>query len=560
MNIDVSAAIFRYRCGIRLMVLTALIALIALTALTSFAAGVRAVTLPVPQNIANGATVLLQCGVIYQGTLALNRKTGVTVKTSGDCGKAGISPRRAVSGWIRQSGNIYSAPVDFIPVQVTIGSDLLGAAHWPNQGWATSTARLPAGVLAGATLVTLVNQSVIRTRTLAGNLFSAAGPFYVEGKLWMLDIPGEWAVRKGRLYVWAPDGRSPEGRAWAAPDANGIDADDSTGIVIDGVTIFSASDGISAHGASRLTVRNTTIIDSYRDGIWASGSDGLQVQGSSILNARRNGIDGWYGINGAVITASRVSNTGMVGMPSASDAAIMFGAGANNRIEQVRISNSAYHGINIMQNRHTSLRASVIETACVRLTDCGAIYTSARDRQPLDQLIESNTVRNTRGREAIGIYLDDYANGVTVRANTLVNNERALVIHDGYNNVISGNTFASSAVLHIGLSQSAGRIHHVRITGNTFQSAGGEQTFNLEGANYRRFATYDDNIYISHPWAVFSRAWDGRSAAIDTSYQGWKRLMQQDKHSIAIDAVSHAAPAAVAAQTSAATGAAAVPR
>lgn len=535
MNMDVSAAMLRYRCGTGLL---------ALTALSVLPASAPAATVPVPRNIANGATVLLQCGVIYEGTLALRGKSGVTIKTTGDCGKASISPRRAITGWTRHSGNVYSAPIGFDPVQVTIGTGMLAVAHWPNQGWATGTARMPTGALAGATLVALVNQSVIKSRTLTGKRFTVDTPFYVEGKLWMLDTPGEWAVRNGRLYAWAPDGRSPEGRAWAAPDANGIDADGSTGIVIDDVAIFSATDGISAHVASRLTVRNTTITDSYRDGIWASGSDGLQVHGSSVTNARRNGIDGWYGITGAVITHTSISNTGMVGMPSASDAAIMFGAGANNRIEHVQVGNSAYHGINIMANRHTVLRASVIDAACVRLTDCGAIYTSARDRQPLHQRIEGNTVRNTRGREAIGIYLDDHANGVTVSGNTLVNNERGLVIHNGFNNIVSGNTFASSAVLHIGLSQSAGTIHHVRITGNTFQSAGGEQTFNLEGPGYRQFATYDANTYIGNRWGIFGHLWDGRSAAIATTYQGWKRLMQQDSRSIAIDAVSHAAPAA----------------
>lgn len=535
MSMDASAAILRYRCGAGLL---------ALTALSVVPTSAPTATLPVPANIANGATVLLQCGIIYEGTLALNGKTGVIIRTAGDCGKAGISPRRAISGWTRKTGSIYSAPIDFDPVQVTIGTDMLAAAHWPNQGWATGTARMPAGALAGATLVGLVNQSVIKRRPITGKRFTVDTPFYVEGKLWMLDTPGEWAVHKGRLYAWAPDGRSPEGRTWATPDANGIDADGSTGIVIDGVAIFSATDGISAHGASGLTVRNTTITDSYRDGIWASGSDGLQVHGSSVTNARRNGIDGWYGITGAVIAHTSISNTGMVGMPSGSDAGILFGAGANNRIENVRVSNSAYHGINIMANLHTVLRASVIDTACVRLTDCGAIYTSARDRQPLDQRIEGNTVRNTRDSGAIGIYLDDHANGVTVRGNTLVNNERGLVIHNGFNNVVSGNTFASSAVLHIGLSQSAGAIHHVRITGNTFQSANGEQTFNLEGPGYRNFATYDANTYISNRWGVFGHVWDGRSAAIATSYQEWKRLMQQDSHSIAIDAVSHAAPVA----------------
>jgi hypothetical protein len=75
-------------------------------------------TVPVPTNIANGTTVSLQCGTTYQGTLQLNGKSKVTVRTVGGCGKASITPGRAITGWTKYHGNIYVAPVDFVPVQV----------------------------------------------------------------------------------------------------------------------------------------------------------------------------------------------------------------------------------------------------------------------------------------------------------------------------------------------------------------------------------------------------------------------------------------------------------
>jgi parallel beta-helix repeat protein len=488
--------------------------------------------LPVPRDIVDGATVLLECGTEYQGTLDLRGKTGVTVKTAGQCGKARISPRRPVTGWSRVAGSIYAAPIAFTPVQVAVGTNMLSVAHWPNLPWTTSTAGMPAGDLAGATLVVLENQSVIQSRLLDGNRIRTKRPFYVEGKRWMLDSPGEWAVEHGRLYAWAPDGRSPEGRAWAAAAANGIDADGSAGVVIDGVAIFMAADGISANRATRLTVLHTDIEHSYRDGIWASGSRGLRVHGSTVAHARRNGIDGWYAITGAVVTDTSISDTGMSGMPSASDGAIMFGAGADNRIDNVRVERAAYHGMNVMHNRNTSVRNSTVDSACMRLTDCGAIYTAARDGQPLNLHIEGNTVRNTKGRDTIGIYLDDSANGVTVSRNVVLNNQRGLVVHDGFDTIVSENDFSASAVLHIGLSQGAGRIHDVHITHNTFRSTHGEQTFNLEGeTDFRRFATYDYNTYISSDPAVFGHTWDGRTAGVATSYSGWKALMQQDVHS-----------------------------
>jgi parallel beta-helix repeat protein len=499
--------------------------------------------LPIPANVASGATVGLQCGAVYQGTLELNGKSDVTVKTVGNCGKARISPGRAVTGWVRYSGSIFSAPISFTPQQVSIGGNTVSAAHWPNRPWATSTAGMPSGQLSGATLVVLVNQSVIQSRILTGNSVGTGKRFYVEGKLWMLDSPGEWAVQDGRLYLWAPDGQSPEGRAWAAPNSNGINADRSRGITVDGVSIFAANDGISANESSGLKVLNTDIDNSARDGIWASGSRGLQVSGSKVSNARRNGIDGWYSITGAAISNSSISNTGMVGMPSASDAGIMFGDGSDNRIENVRVVNSAYHGISVLHNRFTFVLNSVVDMACARLNDCAAVYTSARDEQPLNLLIEGNTVTNSRGAEAIGIYLDDHANGVTVKQNMVANNTRGLVVHNGFNNVITNNTFASSGVTHVGFSQDVGNVRNNRVTDNTFKSTNGEQTFNLEaGANFRNFATYDYNTYRSNNLNVFGHTWDGRSAGLTHSYQGWKKQIGQDAHSVTIDVLADAPP------------------
>ncbi len=497
--------------------------------------------LPLPRHIANGSTVQLRCGATYHGTLELSGKRNVTVATTGKCGKARISPGRAIGGWTRHAGNIYVAPLSFRPVQVAVGGDPVSAAHWPNRAWATDSAAVPDRDLAGATLVVLANQSVVRASTLATGSVSTAQPFYVEGKLWMLDSPAEWAWHLGRLYLWTPDGRSPAGRTWAAPDRNGINADQSHGIVIDGVAIFSATDGISADGATNLTVRDTHISNSYRDGIWASGSRGLRVQDSHVANARRNGIDGWYWITGARISGTTVINTGMAGMPSASDAGILLGAGADNRIDNVRVTNSAYHGINMLQSRASSVRHSVIERACARLTDCGALYASARDRQPLGLLIEGNTVTHTSGPDVIGIYLDDHANGVTIRRNTIRHNQRGLVVHNGFNIAITLNTFAASAVLHVGLKQDAGRIRQIRITHNTFTSTGGEHTFNLEAGadpagNYLQFATYDHNTYISNNWQVFGHVWHAGAPAMATSYAQWKRQIQQDVHSVQQDA------------------------
>jgi parallel beta-helix repeat protein len=498
------------------------------------AASVPATVLPIPTNIASGTIVSLKCGQTYHGTLELNQKSNITVLTVGTCGKASITPGRAVSGWSKYKGNVYSASIGFMPVQVSISGKPVDAAHWPNRPkmWADSGSKIPSKDLDGATLVYLENQSVVKTQAVTSDSVDTSKPFYVEGSLWMLDSPGEWAVSNGRLYIWAPDGQSPEGRVWAAPNSNGINADKSSNITIDSVKIFSAADGISANMSTNLSVLNSDIINSARDGIWASGSRGLTVDQTTVSNSRRNGINGWYSVAGAVITNSTVSNTGMVGKPSPSDAGIMFGKGSNNQIAKVKVINSSYHGISVLENKDTSVTNSVVDTACVQLTDCGGIYTGARDRLPLNLRIEGNTISNVKGAEGVGIYLDDFANGVKVTRNTVFKSTLGMMIHNGFDNIVTHNTFASSDVTHLRFVQDSGKIHNNRITNNIFRSTNGEQTFNLEaGSNLQTFASFDHNTYTSTNPGVFGHSWDGNSDGISHSYTAWKSWMGQDASS-----------------------------
>jgi parallel beta-helix repeat protein len=494
---------------------------------------------PVPANIANGSTVSLQCGQVYQGTLDLNGKSNVTVNTVGNCGKASITPGSAISGWTPYQGDIYSAPIEFAPVQVSIAGQPVARAQWPNnpQVWADSGSPVPNGDLDGATLVYLENQSVVQTRAISGGDIDTSKPFYVEGKLWMLDSPGEWVISDGRLYMWAPDGQSPEGRVWAAADGNGINANHSSDITIDGIRVFSATDGVSGESSTNLKVINSEIVNSARDGIWANDSKGLVVDKTAVANSSRSGIDGWYWIEGAVISNTSVTNVGTVGKPTPTDAGIMFGNGRDNRIDNVRVINTGYHGISVLHNWHTSVTNSVVDSACSRLTDCAGIYTGARDQLPLNLRIEGNTVNNVRGHEGIGIYLDDFSNGVTVTGNTVSNSRRGMVLHNGFDNVITHNTFVSNEVSHIGFGQTniggQGNIRNNQVTNNTFRSTNNEWTFNLEtGTNLRSFGIFDHNTYISTNTNEFGRSWEGGGApGITTSYGAWKEWMGQDANS-----------------------------
>jgi parallel beta-helix repeat protein len=510
--------------------------------------------LPLPSGITSGQTVELQCGRIYSGTLNLAEKSNVTVRTAGSCGKASISPGKAITGWKQHRDNIFSAPIDFAPVQVTVDDKMVALAHYPNkpQTWAkgkgtdpnTLRHTMPNDDLAGALLVFRAEEWLIETRPVKGYADGAielapkvgdAGDlkpeneFYVEGKLWMLDSPGEWAVSNGRLYVWAPDGKSPEGRAWASPKESAINANDTRNVTIDGVRIFSAANGIEGTSSTNLHIRNTEIINSSEDGMFVGGN-GLVIDNATVINSVKNGIYGYYDSVGSVVTNSTIVSTGMVGMPKRSKGGIVFEIGSGQRVENNKILNSSYIGIRVHKN--AIVRNNLIDGACLILTDCGGIYTFARDKLPSNVLIEGNTIKNLAQRYAFAVYLDDFANGVTVTGNTIANNPSGVMMHNGFNNLVTRNLFSSSGYEHVLFNETSpdASIRRNQIVDNVFISTRGEMTYRLwsgqKELTVKNFGHFNKNTYTS------SQDTFAEVNGIGTlSYAKWKAKMKQDDNS-----------------------------
>ncbi|MDB5825218.1 MAG: right-handed parallel beta-helix repeat-containing protein [Herminiimonas sp.] len=511
--------------------------------------------LPIPTRVASGSTVRLQCGRTYFGTLNLVGKYNVSVRTEGACGKASITPGQALKGWTREQGNIYSAPIPFSPAQVGVAGKMLELAHFPNrpQIWAKAKSdspstlqyAMPSSDLAGATVVYRPFEWMIETRQIQsysngvitlgpkkGDAYDPPkeGEFYVEGKLWMLDSPGEWAVEGGRLYVWAPDGRSPEGRVWVSPTASGIDATDSRGVTIDNVHIFAASIGIDGSNSTDLQVLNTEIGNSAEDAIFAGGR-GLVVDNAAISDSVQNGILGFYGIENSIVTNSLVTGTGMVGMPKRSKGGIVFEQASGQRVTNNKVLNSSYIGIRVHKNAIVS--GNLVDRACQILSDCGGIYTFAPDKQPLNVRIEGNTVKNLAQRTCYAVYLDDNANGVTVTRNTLINNPGGLEMNNGFDNIVSQNVFTSSGYEHILLNETGHgiSIRRNQISGNSFTSTRGEVTYRLwsvnGGSTVAQFANYEDNTYSGSGKGFAEVSGTGM-----LDYNGWKQKMKQDGRSV----------------------------
>ncbi len=489
--------------------------------------GVAATPLPMPTNVHDGDTVFLECGRVYVGELDLSNRYGVTVTTRGDCGKAAITPAQPVAGWIKNSRHPgwWSARLDTAPLQFEIDGHFIALAHHPNMPgqWLNGEkltplrlkSRLPDHQMVGATLVWRAADWLIQSRTIIAYedqvIHLAAGDdegfglqaetaFYVEGKPWMLDTPGEWVHADGWLHVWSPDGTSPEGRAWATGRARAINASSSQAVRIHDVTIFAATLGIDGTGSRDLQVTDTRILNSGEAAVLIGGR-GAQLRRLRINGTVEHGVRANDDAKDVIIADTHIAGAGMLGMPRRSKGAIVFEGASGHKILRNNITDTAYIGIRVFRDAIVS--DNVIDRACLRLSDCGGIYTFARDRQPLNTVIERNHIKRLHGRTSYAIYLDDFANGVTVRNNWLTENPGGMQLHNGFNNLITKNIFSNSRHEHILFNETAGfaSISRNRLSGNHFSSFNGVPTFRLwshhGGKNVRQFADFDNNTYVS---------------------------------------------------------------
>lgn len=509
-----------------------------------------ATPLATPTAVRDGETVFLECGRTYVGELDLSNRRKVTVTTRGDCGHAAITPARPVSGWKNhlRDPRLWSARFDAAPVQFEIAGQFLKRAHHPNhpdqwlKGQKLSVrqlkANLPESAMAGATLVWRAADWLIQTRMITqyddqilqlepgddeGFGLLSETEFYVEGKPWMLDSPGEWIYADGWLHVWPPDGKSPEGRAWVTQRARAINASGSQDVSIHRLKIFAATLGIDGSDSRNLAISDVDIINSGEEAILIGGS-GARLRGIRISGTVQNGIRANDDARDVLIADSQIEGAGMLGMPRRSKGAIVFEAAQGHTLQRNHITNTAYIGIRVF--RRAIVTDNLIDRACLRLGDCGGIYTFARDRQSLDTLIESNKVMHLQGRMSHAIYLDDFANGVTVRGNQLRHNPSGMQLHNGFENLITQNIFSENLHEHILFNETApfASIQRNRITENQFISRNKIPSFRLWShhgdKNVRHFAEFENNTYVSSP-SGFAEV-EGHGLL---NYQAWQALV-----------------------------------
>lgn len=515
-------------------------------------ANTRLPELALPTDIVDGSTVLLQCGRVYSGQLNLEAKSHVTVKTVGECGPAIISLATTHFDWKREVGArpIWSTAVTFQPNQVEVDERYIELAHYPPspQTWMTAVShqpghlrvRLPNKDLVGATVVWRANDWLILVHpiltyistdlTIASNasdefIFPHQTAFYLEGKCWMLTTPGSWCSEQGRLFIWPPDGKSPVHRTRVAPRGSAINANNSNSIYIENIKIRMASIGVEAINTRHLMIKNTEFENIGEEAIIAGGED-IYLEKLRIIKTGLNGIRFTDDARKIIVRDTVIAEAGMLGMPRRSKGAIVLEQAQQSHIFGNTIIDSAYIGIRTFRN--SIVEINHIARSCLRLSDCGGIYTFARDGLPLNTKIRFNTISETQGKQSYGIYLDDEANHVEVVNNTIELNASGMQLHNTYDNLIQGNLFYKNKNQQILINETV--LHAVvrnnHISSNHFVNEKDVPVYRLWSAlgslNIVNFAWYSGNYYQGDELAFAECAGSGM-----LNWKAWKNRMRE---------------------------------
>ncbi len=522
-----------------------------------------------PQTIADGATISLDCNTLYRGTLNLTRRANVTLNVNGSCGKPVINPAVKITGWSVYSGSIYVANLSTPVQQLIVNNQPMDLAHFPNRdaqgnmfltitgssGTTTLSAdglNLGANNPIGAGIKLRVADYIIAERKVAD--YSAAAKsitvssavdrrvdwgFYLDGKLWMLDQPGEWVQENGKIYLWMPDSAAPANVEATPVGAVGIQANDTTNLLIDGISVKNAAMGISAAASKYFTLKNSTIENSAQYGVDFHVSNNASINANSVTTSAISGLRGDLSDN-AIVSNNTVRNTGASGNPVSSIAGIV--TGTNAQVRGNAIYDSGYHGVYVLGS--SVVESNTVDGACLVLDDCGGLYTNGR-YGTLNNVLGASYVKflsnnitrvtgNKNGLPAISsgvaayaIYTDDFASFNTISGNTISNSVVGVIIRSGHDTLVENNTLRDSLRAHLMFEQtdpnSDNSIYNNTVRSNSFGPLR-DFVYLLQKTtvgNVATFANYTNNIYPASKQTLFASVDD--IGKLD--WANWSKIM-----------------------------------
>ncbi len=384
-----------------------------------------------------------------------------------------------------------------------VNGQTIRLAQWPNYGGVgheyaishpsspVSTTQLRVGAsdlstlagkdMVGATVQVRADSHFIDARTIASfgtgdgtmgfvatetpNQMEGGDGYVLQDKLWMLDAPGEFFhdTVNNKLYVYPADSATQANLNAVSVEGSvrdmALQVVNRANLQIKNLALTRARvDGLFLNEVPSATVKYVDASENGRSGVQiklgtapAAPARGATVSNSTFLNNWVYGIYGTYGIN-ADILSNHTKDIGTIGYAGAPQAGIAGGIGA--RIEGNDVRRVGFNGITFSGTGGTSIINNDIAEYCLRLSDCAAVYTWNGPNATSHATNQSSLIENNRIASAapnmegavggasdivVGIYLDDYSRGSTVRNNILYGMPMGIYIHNGSNHTISSN-------------------------------------------------------------------------------------------------------------------------
>ncbi len=450
--------------------------------------------------LASGQGIYLRCGSVWRESLDLGsthlKDNSVIAAYGSGCNTARprITGANSFAGSWTKSGNLWRRTVPAGTPRITrlfVNGEPMRVAQWPN---ATAQLALSDSAAQQVIVATAADRATLSGKAVVGaTVQTRSAPWWIDGrtvssydagsgtmrlssttrygqqkgqgyvlqdKLWMLDAPGEFLhdTATNTLYVYPTTSTAQanlnavavEGSVRATP----LTLRDRAGLRVSGLRVdMGTGTGVLLSQTAGATLDQLEVNH--------NGDSGVRIQPRSGGRhaVRRSGLTGnlAYGIDasGAAnvdIVGNAISDTGTVAWAGMSHAGIWGGDG--NTIDDNVVNGAAYKGVRLSGTGGSRVTRNTIVNHCKRIADCGAIYMwngpkESRKTANQSSLIESNIIG--AGQPATwgavgggynivtGVYLDDYAIGVTVRGNIVHGVTRGIYVHNGSNNVVESN-------------------------------------------------------------------------------------------------------------------------
>jgi VCBS repeat-containing protein/parallel beta-helix repeat protein len=368
-------------------------------------------------------------------------------------------------GWlpVQQSltGENTATSFQFRPGDLPVLTSTAGlyAAVYQQNGWQEYT--LPVASINMAT----------DTITLAGASempIDIGSRFYLYNAASQLDAAHEWFYNPATNIITydAPAGFI-GGNVTVGSLANIVTLSNANNVTISGLTLTGAAStgtAVQVNDSTGLHLAGDTI-DNVGNGVVFSGTGGSdRIEGSVIENTDNDGILINPGTSNVTVTGNKIHDIGQL----LNGSAVWFTGSSNdtftyNTVQSVaRVGIGGGSAIGLSDASYNDVISyNMIKNTNLTTSDGGAIVLGGMQQTATGDIVSYNEISGTKAAgtgetaalsflpntqlNSYGIYLDDFASGVTVKGNVLHDNVGGILLHSGSNNLVTDNIIANSS-------------------------------------------------------------------------------------------------------------------